>query len=68
MNDNRGSYLDYFVKLKKDVPTPTAYEVSGSLINPKKASNLSKGPRITMPVQIEKDALKLQEPGPGAYE
>jgi hypothetical protein len=48
----KGSYLDDMIKLKKDVPTPTAYEVAGSLVNPKKG-NLSKGPRITVQSQIE---------------
>jgi hypothetical protein len=61
------TFLDDVIRKHRDSPSPTNYEVVGSIINPKKLSGLSKGPRITLPVEIEKKALKELKPGPGEY-
>ena len=53
IKDNRPSFLDEAVKIKKFVPEPTLYEVSGNLINSKKKSGLCKGKRIMMSEEIE---------------
>ena len=52
------SYIDQMVKLKSGIPTPTSYDTVGNILDAKRPSGLSKGPRITMPFQIEKDAEK----------
>lgn len=50
------------------MPSPGLYETAGTLEHLKKNSNLCKGPRETFPVEIEKDAKKYGQPGPGSYE
>ena len=60
------TYIDDAVKQKAFLPPP--YDVAGSLINPKKNSNLCKGVRMTLPLEIENLNKKEVKPGPGAYE
>jgi hypothetical protein len=67
-NTKKKNYIDDAVKMKSFIPSPTIYEVAGSLLNPKKHSNLCKGIRMTLPLDIEKLSKKEQKPGPGAYE
>ena len=67
IKDNRPSFLDEAVKIKKFVPEPTLYEVSGNLVHAKKKSGLSKGKRIMMPEEIEIYEKKNQKPPPGEY-
>lgn len=61
------NFLDDEVKQKSFIP-PADYNVAGSLINPKKQSNLSKGKRLTLPDEIALLNKKEQRPGPGTYE
>lgn len=49
----RRNFLDDVIKEKSIVPV-AQFDLSLELINPKKRSNLSKSPRLTLPAQIEK--------------
>lgn len=61
------TFLDDVVKEKSGVP-PANYEIMSRLIDPKRCSNLSKGRRLTMPMEIELLNKKETKPGPGTYE
>eukprot|EP00347_Sterkiella_histriomuscorum_P002618 403367446 len=68
VNNQKKNFIDDYVKSKSMVPAPAEYNTSGSLINPKKNSGLSKGKRITLIDEIIKDSEKNIKPGPGTYE
>jgi hypothetical protein len=66
-NTKKKTYIDDIVKAKEFIPAPQSYETAGTLLS-KNRSNLSKGQRVTLAIEIEKDAKKNEKPGPGAYE
>ena len=68
INNQKKKFIDDYVISKSMVPALAEYNTSGSLINPKKNSGLSKGKRITLIDEIVKDSEKNIKPGPGTYE
>lgn len=55
VKNEKKTFIDNVVKAKSIVPAPVTYDTSGSLINPKKISSLSKGKRLTLIDEVIRD-------------
>lgn len=64
---NGGGMLDTIIKSKRLVPSPSAYNLEGTLETKHRNPITSKSPRVSTFAQVAKEAIKAHVPGVGAY-